>query len=189
MVAFVLVIIINRFGDSQSLAKMSELYFFFTDYMKDEVDSHLQLLNCIPSEYYYENYSVCFVCGDVHPCFGYALVGGKKGKKMNPRGAPYLKTEEIETEIADFFQYGLASEFKCNKKNENELECDNDLIFIKNDLNVKMFTTDTNNFEETSRRICTHFSYELEKCEELSCECGEMLIVAKQEDGEIILVW
>ncbi len=175
--------------ESKYLKNITKLYSSFTEYMKETIDYRLELLGCQPKKYYYDNSDLCFVCDKTHACFGFGWVDREGGKKMNPKGISYLKVEEIDIKAADFYRYGLASEFQCNKKDENRLECDKGLIFVKDDLNIKMFITNLDNFEEVSKKICIHFNYELEECENLSCRCEKILILAKQENGEIILVW
>ena len=67
--------------------------------MKEKVDSYLKNIGCKPNEYYNPNGNseVCFVCEDADACFGYVWVQKTGGEKMNPKGAPSLKTEsEVE---------------------------------------------------------------------------------------------
>ena len=175
--------------ESKYLKNITELYSSFTEYMKEIIDYRLELLDCQPKKYYYDNSNVCFVCDKTHACFGFSWVDKEGGKKMNPQNLPYLKIEEIDIKAADFYRHGLASGFNCNKKDENRLECDNGLIFVKDDLNIKMFITNLDNFEEVSKKICIYFNYEFEECGYLSCICEKILIVAREENGEIILVW
>jgi len=107
------------------LTNIPQLYSSFTDYMRDKVDSHLQLLGCEPKEYYYDNHTFCFICYNIHPCFGYAWVRRETGvRKKNPSGVPYIVgAEEFDTKFADFCWDGLASEFNCQKINEDSLGC------------------------------------------------------------------
>ncbi len=105
---------------------ITELYSSFTDPMKAEVGSYLQSLACEPKEYYYDNSNLCFVCGDIHTCFGYVWVDRREeGMKRNSKYIPYIAgIEEFNVKVADFCKAGLASEFNCQKINENSLECE-----------------------------------------------------------------
>lgn len=171
------------------LTNTAELYSSFTPYMQENMDSHLQLIDCEPEKYYYGDSSICFVCDEMDACFGYGLVNRFGEKKMNPKGLPYLKNiKEISVKAADFYNDGLASNFYCRKESRNSLRCEKSLIFRMDDSQVKMFLSDLSRLEEVSKDICTYFGKEWLKCEDLDCECEGMKVLSS-EDGEISYHW
>jgi hypothetical protein len=144
------------------LTNISKLYAQFTPYMKTWVDSHLERINCKPSEFYItskeNSKEVCFICNNIDACFGYGLVEREEpGKKMNPKGTPYLKNiKNFTTEIADFYKDGLATKFNCRFLNTNSLKCDYGLIFqlAEDKRDVNIILKDKDIFPEICEIIC-----------------------------------
>lgn len=172
---------------------ISKLYSFFTEYMKDEVDSHLQLLNCSPKEYYYDNSNLCFVCRKMHPCFGFGWVNRNGIEKMNPKGIPYLsRVKGFDVKIADFCEDGLASEFDCRKINENSLECENiRLISVNRDEifkcdEIKVILREDGGFKNFAESFCKVKKEEIGKTTESLAFCGRY-IIELEENKEIII--
>jgi len=97
---------------------IEELYFSFTDYMKDEVNSHLQLLSCEPKEYYYDNSNLCFVCGKIHACFGFGWVYRSGKQKMNPKSPFFLSGEYSQEEELNFYSENIAKLLNCKCSEE-----------------------------------------------------------------------
>jgi len=171
---------------SQYFTDIDTLYALFTSYMKNEVNSRLQLLNCSPKEYYYDDSSVCLVCGDIHPCFGFGWVKRTGGKRMNLKGISYLKNvKEINVKIVDFYQKGLASKLNCKKKGNEILECENDIKFLMENSDIKMLLDDSSKFNVVSEKICSHFGEKISSCTSSKCNCGKYLIVL--QDNEILI--
>lgn len=137
-------------------ARLVELYSLFTDYMKDTVDYRLRLLDCRPKGYYYDDSHLCFICGKVHPCFGFSWVERPQGKLMNPTGLPYLKFKKFDLKIADFYYDGLATKFNCKKVSSDSLECDYGLKFLLENGEVKMVST-LENLNNIAKLICETF--------------------------------
>ena len=101
---------------------ITDLYSSFSPYMKSEVDSRLQLLDCIPKEYYYDNSNICFVCGKIHPCFGFGWVSREGTKKMNPKHPIFLKGKYSREEELNFYSENIAKLLNC--KCNGECICD-----------------------------------------------------------------
>jgi len=168
--------------ETKYLKNITELYSSFTDYMKETVDYRLKLLACEPKEYYYDNSNLCFVCGKIHACFGFGWVNRTGGERMNPKGRPYLTNyEKFGVEIADFYEDGLASLFECVKKDDETLSCVDDIVFVKDDDDVKMMLTDEHKLEDASNRICAHFGNPSPDCRESVCSCGNKQIIFTNE--------
>jgi hypothetical protein len=110
------------FVKEKYLTNIEELYSLFTDYMKETVDSRLRVLDCTPKEYYYNNFSFCFVCKKIHPCFNFVWVDREGGKKMNPYGVYLRGKYDTETDL-NFYTFGIAKVLNC--KCNQECICEN----------------------------------------------------------------
>lgn len=130
-VTTIVIVVFLNFGKKPQIhTDITELYSYFTGYMERHIDSHLEWLGCEPQQYSDDGSTICFMCEDSHPCFGYGWVNrGREGMKMNPRGLPYLdnvgSVGGLKVKFVDFCHQGLASQFNCQEKESyNELECD-----------------------------------------------------------------
>jgi len=110
------------FVKQKYLTNIPGLYSSFTDHMKDEVNSHLKLLNCEPKEYYYDDSVVCLVCGKIHLCVEYGLVNREGKEKMNPKLPFFLKGECSKEEELNFYSENIAKLLSC--KCNGECLCD-----------------------------------------------------------------
>jgi len=139
----------------KTYSNVTELYSLFTPYMKSTVNYRLQAINCQPNEYYYENSSVCFVCNDMHACFGYGWVIRAGGEKMNPKGVPYLSGKYNRDALINFYSWGLAKELGCSC--EMGCEC-SEGIKVRLEDNIVIFSFPENynitkRIEEVARDI------------------------------------
>jgi len=118
---------------TETLSNISGLYSLFTPYMKDFVDSHLNLLNCRPEEYYYTenndvNNAICFICGKLDLCYRYITVRRSGGiLMMNPNGL-FLVGDYNQKDILNLYSYGVIDAINC--------ECDENGCFCENDIDV-----------------------------------------------------
>ena len=163
------------------LTNISELYSLFTPYMKNTVNYRLQAINCQPNKYYYEDSSICFVCDDMHACFGYTytLISGKK--LMNPKRESYLKNvKRISIKVIDFYQKGLASDLHCNIENDKTLKCEKGIKFILEDGDVKLSIDNTSQFSAVADKLCNYLGEENLVCENFNCSCGVYHIFLKE---------
>lgn len=168
--------------EPEYLTNIAELYSHFTDYMKEIVDSHLQIISCKPEKYYYSESAFCFLCDEMHPCFSFGWVHRAGGERMNPKEGPYLKNyDKFSVEIADFYKDGLASLFECIEKNDETLLCVDDVLFIKDYDDVKMMLGDEYKLEDVSNRICAHYGHPSPDCRELACSCDNKQIIFRNQ--------
>lgn len=168
--------------ESKYLKNITELYSSFTEYMKEIIDYRLELLDCQPKKYYYDNSNLCFVCGKTHACFGFSWVDRAGGQRMNPKGKPYLiNYDKLGVEIADFYKDGLASLFECVEKDDETLLCVDDVVFVKDYDDVKMILSDEHKLEHVSNRICTHYGNPSPDCRGSVCFCGNKQIIFTSE--------
>jgi len=182
-----------------TLTNTTELYSFFTPYMKDYVDTRLDYIDCQPTEYYYENNdTVCFICENMDACFGFVRVIREEGVKFNPLGEPYLKANKFDVRVADFYKDGLASYFNCKKISDNVLDCEHEISIIlngplenitQNPLALEIRLKDKSRWNEVKDLICKKLrnskcveTEEIVKLKELSkisylCACQDMKII------------
>jgi hypothetical protein len=166
--------------EPECLTNITELYSYFTDYMKETVDSYLETINCNPEKYYYyyDKSAFCFICKEMHACFGFGLVQRAGAEKMNPKGSPYLKNyEKISVVVADFYKHGLASLFECVEKDNETLSCTDEIVFVKDYDEIRMMLNDQNKLKDVSDKICAHYGNSLPDCEESMCSCGDKQIM------------
>lgn len=131
---------------------ITELYSSFTDYMKETVDYRLQLLDCTPEKYYYDNSNLCFICGNIHPCFGFGWVERSGGRKMNPKSLFFLKGKYSKEDTLNFYSYGIAKLLNC-RCNE-ECICDDEIKTEMTENEIRFtFPTDTNIKEKIEKII------------------------------------
>ena len=168
--------------EPEYLTTIAELYSYFTDPMKEIVDSRLQVINCKPEKYYYSEPAFCFICDEIHPCFDFGWVHRTGGQRINPKGKPYLiNYDKLGVEIADFYKDGLASLFECVEKDNETLLCVDDVVFVKDYDDVKMILNDEHKLEHVSNRICTHYGNPSPDCRESVCSCGNKQIIFTSE--------
>jgi hypothetical protein len=163
------------------LTDISKLYAQFTPYMKTWVDSHLERIHCKPSEFYITpketSKEVCFICDKLEVCFGYATVQREGGRKMNPYGEYYVKSDKINLNIADFYTDELASLFNCKNENEKTLKCDFNLNFVLKEKGVDIIIKDKNELPNISRLLCQkRMKTEKVECIESICHCKNLVI-------------
>jgi len=165
--------------EPECLTNITELYSYFTDYMKETVDSYLQTINCNPEKYYYyyDKPAFCFICKEMHACFGFAWVQGDGGERMNPMGKTYLKNyDKFSIKVVDFYKQGLASLFECVEKTDETLSCADDVGFIKEYNDAKMILNDESKLEDVSNKICAYYGKPLPDCRESTCSCDDRRI-------------
>jgi hypothetical protein len=184
---------VHPFRKPKYLTSIEELHSLFTEYMKNEVNSHLKSINCQSKEYYYDDSALCFICGEIHPCFGYGWVERGKSKKMNPKGIPYLiRWKEFNVKVGDFCEDGLASEFNCRKINKNSLECENIKFISTNKDNifkcdeVKIFIGEKDKFKNFVNDFCSRRNGKPNYKTGTLVFCGNY-IIELEENGEIII--
>jgi len=104
------------------LTDIEKLYSRFTPTMEEFIDSHLSYLNCKSEKYYFEGHQICFPCKEGDACFGYALVSRTGGKKMNPKGTPFLEGKYNKEDELKFYSKGVSRFLNC--KCNRECFCD-----------------------------------------------------------------
>jgi hypothetical protein len=98
------------------------------------VNFRLKAIGCSPSKYYYENKSICFVCGEVNACFKYAIVNrGDEGIKMNYIGFAELQGKFSENDALSFYSFGISKLLNC----QSNLVCERNIIASINGTLVK----------------------------------------------------
>ncbi len=175
------------------LTNTDQIYSSFTNYLKDTVDSRLQLLNCEPKEYYYDDSYFCFVCDDIYPCFGYGWVNRELKRKRNPQTIYITGTEEFEVRIADFCRDGLASKLNCQEINGDYLECEK-IRFSGINRNgvfecdeVKLTLKEEIEFKDFAVEFCKVKNEELGEVSESSISCGKYTIMLGENKKILIL--
>jgi len=166
------------------LIDVTELYGYLSPGMKSFVDNKLSYIDCRPTEFYYNNGDVCFVC-EYDACFEYAWVySGPEGNKMSLIGLPYLSGfAKIDVKVADFYTKGLASILNCEKKDKTSLTCDGGLRIVMEDSYVKAFLD--GDLRTISKLVCDHFGYETPRCDQQECKCGNLVFAIGKVSGEL----
>jgi len=98
----------------KTLSNVTELYSLFTPYMKTQINSRLQSIECQPTKYYYNDSSVCFVCNEIDACFGYSWVNRTGDKKMNPKCTSFLSGKYSKEDKLNFCSCGIARLLDCS---------------------------------------------------------------------------
>jgi len=159
------------------LTNTTELYTFFTPYMKEWTDHQLQFLECEDGKYYYKDSAVCFTCDQTDACFEYAWVSRTGGDRMNPKGQAYLTNyKEFTLKMADFYSDGLPSFFECSKKDDKTFECKDGVSFVKVNGKFEILLKDEDKLEDVSRRICDYYEVKFLGCEKSVCNCEKRII-------------
>jgi hypothetical protein len=173
------------------LSNVTELYSLFTPYMENHVNTHLNAVNCIPTQYYYTNSYVCFICNDFDACFGYGWVLRDEGERMNPKGIVKLENiKKFSVKNADFYLNGLGTKFNCNVKNASALSCDFSIsiVFQEGKIVPTILLSDRSMFNKAYEIICRNFNKTAVECSGNTCICGDMR-VRLTENGEIFYGW
>jgi hypothetical protein len=151
------------------------------------VNFRLKAIGCSPSKYYYENKSICFVCGEVNACFKYAIVNrGDEGIKMNYQGSYLIGNYDNLTALS-FYSFGVNKILNCDEN----FFCDNG---IRGELNNELgFTralfTFPNEFSifkinEIVLKIANSFGFDTTNCQKSFSE--EILFCA---ENKFSVVW
>lgn len=169
-------------------SNVTELYSLFAPYMEEKVNYKLGLIDCNPTEYYYEDEAICFICKKMDACFEYGWVNTGAEKKTNLLDS-HLKSKRFNVKVANFYADGLASGFNCRKEGKG-LACDLQLSFIFEDEEVKIMLENPKLFNQVAERICLELENTGGGVSEKyvnAWECGDLLVGLV--NGEISYVW
>lgn len=179
------------------LTNITELYSLFTPYMERHVNYRLKAVECQPNKYYYDDSAVCFVCGGIDACFGYAWVNINGEERTNPKGLPKLFGKyNADTEIS-FYSYGVSKVLNCVC--EKECICKDNIKVIEGKYGIKFIFPEDINIEESIKKIaidlqmgdCTFFNRTLSLGDRIinlpSFSCGNLegIIISNEVEFEI----